>query len=263
MKPLEGCDHVCSSRCHTGPCPPCSVSLVRSCRCGATTRDVKCFEEQLRLQARERGELDNDILCEKACMALRNCGRHECKRPCCPLASLASVAKKGKRKATNLLDRGEVDDGGWHECDLICGKMLSCGNHKCEERDHRGLCPPCLRSSFEEVCSLNHHLLIVNLCSLVLFRCSVTAAVPSSSRQFLVVLVSIAQIHAIAPTLLVDILKFNTLVMKILLHALLVFSSLANVVRAGRGRWTMSNVRKRRFLVDRHAESKHTSGQLC
>ena len=40
---------------------------------------------------------------------------------------------------------------GLHECDLICEKMLSCGNRRCEERDHRGGCPPCLRSSFEEV----------------------------------------------------------------------------------------------------------------
>ena len=39
-----------------------------------------------------------------------------------------------------------------HECDLICEKMLSCGNRRCEERDHRGGCPPCLRSLFEEVC---------------------------------------------------------------------------------------------------------------
>jgi transcriptional repressor NF-X1 len=33
----------------------------------------------------------------------------------------------------------------------VCGKPLSCGNHRCEERDHRGPCPPCFRSSFEEV----------------------------------------------------------------------------------------------------------------
>ena len=44
-----------------------------------------------------------------------------------------------------------VDQEGWHECDFVCGRLLSCGNHHCEERDHRGMCPPCLRSSFEEV----------------------------------------------------------------------------------------------------------------
>ena len=29
--------------------------------------------------------------------------------------------------------------------------MLSCGNHRCEQRDHKGACPRCLRSSFEGV----------------------------------------------------------------------------------------------------------------
>ena len=38
------------------------------------------------------------------------------------------------------------------ECVLICEKMLSCGNHRCEEGDHRGGCPPSLRSMFVEVC---------------------------------------------------------------------------------------------------------------
>jgi transcriptional repressor NF-X1 len=28
---------------------------------------------------------------------------------------------------------------------------LRCGNHKCELKDHKGPCPSCLRSSFEEV----------------------------------------------------------------------------------------------------------------
>jgi transcriptional repressor NF-X1 len=40
---------------------------------------------------------------------------------------------------------------GWHLCDVVCGKTLSCGIHRCEERDHRGSCPPCFQSSFEEV----------------------------------------------------------------------------------------------------------------
>lgn len=151
MKPLEGCDHVCSSRCHTGPCPPCSVSLVRPCRCGSTTRDVKCSEEQLRIQARERGEHVDDILCDKTCSSLRNCGRHQCRRICCPLASFANAKVKGKKKATSVMDHFPADEEGWHQCDIVCEKVLSCGNHKCEERDHRGVCPPCLRSSFEEV----------------------------------------------------------------------------------------------------------------
>ncbi|TFK47511.1 hypothetical protein OE88DRAFT_1720598 [Heliocybe sulcata] len=141
QKPLSGCSHVCSVRCHTGPCPPCSITMVRPCRCGATTRNIKCSE----LQASH-----DEILCDRPCSALRDCGRHQCNRLCCPLASLAAVGKgKGKKRSAGLA--AAVDETGLHECDLVCGKVLGCGNHRCEERDHKGPCPPCLRSSFEEM----------------------------------------------------------------------------------------------------------------
>ncbi|KAF9460740.1 hypothetical protein BDZ94DRAFT_1265402 [Collybia nuda] len=142
------CDHHCTANCHSGPCPPCSISIVRPCRCGGTTRSVRCFE--LRIPSNIGGE----ILCDKPCTALRACGRHQCRRPCCPLASFSSGAKKGKKRlggSINLATGMGEEQGGLHECDLICGKDLGCGNHICEERDHKGTCPPCLRSSFEEL----------------------------------------------------------------------------------------------------------------
>ncbi|EPQ53520.1 hypothetical protein GLOTRDRAFT_45377 [Gloeophyllum trabeum ATCC 11539] len=139
MKPLASCVHACAARCHTGSCPPCSIRIVRPCRCGATTRDVKCSELQ---------DGADEILCDRPCTALRACGRHQCNRLCCPLASLAGLGrgKRGKRAVMTA-----VDESGLHECDLVCGKILGCGNHRCEERDHKGPCPPCLRSSFEEM----------------------------------------------------------------------------------------------------------------
>lgn len=143
MKPLDSCSHVCSVPCHTGPCPSCIIKVVRPCRCGATNRDIQCYLHQ----AGTVGE----ILCDRTCPALRACGRHQCNRLCCPLASLASVTKgKGRRRAN---EGAIADEEGWHVCDLVCGKPLTCGNHQCEERDHKGPCPPCLRSSFEEASS--------------------------------------------------------------------------------------------------------------
>jgi len=143
LKPLLDCEHVCSNRCHVGPCPPCSIMLVRPCRCGATTKDIKCST------VKRAGHEEH--LCDRPCTALRACGRHQCGRVCCPLASLASAAKgKGKKRGA-VAEQVGMDGMGLHECDLICGKMLGCGNHRCEERDHRGACPPCLRSGFEEV----------------------------------------------------------------------------------------------------------------
>lgn len=154
-KTQPGCEHACAARCHTGPCPPCSVSLVRPCRCGGTTRNVRCFELRPPADTTEEWTPDtSEILCDKPCMALRACGRHQCRRLCCPLAALASGAGKKGKKRGGAVDLGTgvgEEQGGLHECDLVCGKMLGCGNHPCEERDHRGACPPCLRSSFEEV----------------------------------------------------------------------------------------------------------------
>jgi transcriptional repressor NF-X1 len=145
MRPLASCTHICSVKCHAGPCPPCSIMLVRPCRCGATTKSVRCSGLQ-----NNASITHGEILCDRPCAALRACGRHQCNRVCCPLAAL--VKGKGKKRgATDVLGAGMVDDAGLHDCDLVCGKMLGCGNHRCEERDHRGGCPPCLRSTFEEV----------------------------------------------------------------------------------------------------------------
>jgi transcriptional repressor NF-X1 len=105
----------------------------------------------------EKGE----VLCEKTCKALRACGRHQCLRVCCPLASVAALQLKNKgKKRNNNAGAGEEEEigeerGGLHECDLVCGKLLGCGEHRCEERDHKGPCGGCLRSSFEEVCCVS------------------------------------------------------------------------------------------------------------
>ncbi len=145
-KPLEGCTHSCQASCHTGPCPPCEVTVVRPCRCGATTRSLTC--------STVTAETDSTaFLCNKPCGALRACGHHQCTRLCCPLANLANPTSKSKKKtASTGVGADFVDVDGWHlVCDFVCGKTLNCGNHRCEERDHRGSCPSCLQSSFEEV----------------------------------------------------------------------------------------------------------------
>ena len=144
-KPLEGCTHSCCAPCHTGPCPPCAVPLVRPCRCGATTSPIICSAAQAETES-------TAFLCNRPCGALRSCGHHQCSRICCPLANIANATSKSKKKAVGSNAGVEfVDVEGWHLCDVVCGKPLSCGNHRCEERDHRGPCPPCFRSSFEEV----------------------------------------------------------------------------------------------------------------
>jgi transcriptional repressor NF-X1 len=119
MKPLVDCNHVCSSKCHTGPCPPCTIMLVRPCRCGAATKYVPCSTVI-------EGSHE-DILCDRPCPVLRDCGKHQCNRVCCPLASLASGPKGKGKKRTGVADQAGISETGLHECDLVCGKMLVCG----------------------------------------------------------------------------------------------------------------------------------------
>ncbi|KAG0702207.1 hypothetical protein DFH29DRAFT_922785 [Suillus ampliporus] len=148
IKILPNCSHQCGVSCHIGPCPPCTELVERTCRCGATQKMLKCGEV---IESSEGGEA-GEVLCDRACPALRTCGRHQCNRICCPLASLAAAQKgKGKKRA-GLLDELGAEEGGLHECDLPCGKMLSCGNHRCERKDHRGACNlicPCGRTVME------------------------------------------------------------------------------------------------------------------
>lgn len=147
IKTLPDCSHQCGFSCHTGPCPPCTELIERTCRCGATKKMIKCGEV---IEASEGNEA-GDVLCDRACIALRICGRHQCNRICCPLASLSAGQKgKGKKRA-GLLDELGAEEGGLHECDLPCGKMLSCGNHRCERKDHRGACGVCLQSIYEDL----------------------------------------------------------------------------------------------------------------
>ncbi|OJA15713.1 hypothetical protein AZE42_09960 [Rhizopogon vesiculosus] len=144
IKTLPDCSHQCGINCHIGPCPPCTELVERSCRCGATSKKIKCGE------TRSADGETKEVLCDRACPALRACGRHQCNRVCCPLASLAQRGK-GKKRAGPTPDELGAEEGGLHECDLPCGKMLSCGNHRCERKDHRGVCGVCLQSVYEEV----------------------------------------------------------------------------------------------------------------
>jgi transcriptional repressor NF-X1 len=139
MKQRSDCSHACSAHCHTGPCPPCTIKVAQPCRCGSR-RDLECYVAQT--------SVSDEILCDRPCTALRACGKHRCNRICCPLAFVGGMKGKGKKLPT---EDTVIDEQGWHLCDLVCGKWLTCGNHQCEEREHRGACPPCLRSSFEEV----------------------------------------------------------------------------------------------------------------
>lgn len=95
--------HRCPERCHSGPCvETCRIVTTKSCRCGSLKKQVPCYQ---------------DLVCERKCQRVRDCGRHACRRRCC--------------------------DGDCPPCAEICGRKLRCNNHKCPAPCHRGNCAPC------------------------------------------------------------------------------------------------------------------------
>ncbi|EDW63647.1 protein shuttle craft [Drosophila virilis] len=108
--------HQCASKCHLGQCPPCPKQTAVKCRCGHMDQMIKC--RQLSTRA-------DDARCKRRCTKKRSCGKHKCNAECCI----------------------DID----HACPLPCNRTLSCGRHKCDQPCHRGNCPPCYRSSFEEL----------------------------------------------------------------------------------------------------------------
>ncbi|XP_010543727.1 PREDICTED: NF-X1-type zinc finger protein NFXL2 isoform X2 [Tarenaya hassleriana] len=95
--------HRCPDRCHRGPClETCRIVVTKSCRCGGLRKQVPCHQE---------------LVCERKCQGVRDCGRHACRRRCC--------------------------DGDCPPCSEICGRRLRCRNHKCPSPCHQGACAPC------------------------------------------------------------------------------------------------------------------------
>ena len=162
-KPLP-CDHLCQATCHWDPCPPCTERVERTCRCGATKHKTPCGDAILAHPPSDGSTPASEaILCDKPCQALRSCGRHQCGRICCPLASLASLQRAAAAKSSKRREAIHTDldahlqndhQRDLHECDLPCGRVLQCGNHRCERRDHKGPCGVCPRGVFEELVCL-------------------------------------------------------------------------------------------------------------
>ncbi|SCV73947.1 BQ2448_6377 [Microbotryum intermedium] len=168
------CGHGCARPCHPGPCGSCTTPVSIPCRCGST-KSVRLCGNRYESDGKT---LLSEVLCQRICRSLRNCGRHQCNRQCCPLSYQEALhLSKGKNKRRNALDDFEQHDPlGIHECDRNCGKKLSCGTHFCERKDHKGWvdisaqsngfclvdadhvllskhrpCPPCLDANFEEL----------------------------------------------------------------------------------------------------------------
>lgn len=57
--------HTCASVCHSGSCPPCTLSTFVRCRCGKNEKEIAC---------KALGDV-GEVLCERRCNKKRQCGR--------------------------------------------------------------------------------------------------------------------------------------------------------------------------------------------
>lgn len=141
-KPL-GCGHQCKAVCHTGDCPSCLEKVEITCRCGRTTSSTVCHQGTTEAPQ-----------CFRVCRTQLNCGRHACEERCCPgeHKAIDRLKRKRERRPLNSTAR-QVDDGfeAEHICMRTCGRLLSCGNHFCENLDHKGPCHTCREAIFEEI----------------------------------------------------------------------------------------------------------------
>lgn len=128
--------------CHPGPCPPCILSVERSCHCGQEVIVNRCS----RLH-----EAPNPALsCGRVCSKPLACGKHVCMQTChpgecadckesdlvscyCGKESQSVPCGDGHVKHSAVMVNGEKKEwDGRYECESECGQAYACGVHYCE-----------------------------------------------------------------------------------------------------------------------------------
>ncbi|XP_074651738.1 NF-X1-type zinc finger protein NFXL1-like [Tubulanus polymorphus] len=129
----SNCGHKCMLFCHPGPCPPCPKTV-----------SVKCHCNKQQPQIRRCGS--KSWSCGKPCARTLSCKQHRCEQAChegdCKTCSKTSTQRCqcGQQTAQR-----PCATPVW-QCDKVCGKVLGCGNHICEQTCHAGSCGPCPRA---------------------------------------------------------------------------------------------------------------------
>lgn len=143
MRVGTDCPHPCSMMCHPGHCPPCgALGPLKYCFCGTESYRLRC------------GEKSQGKSCEGECGKVLSCGKHECIATChagpCAPCTYPQTQKCycGRQKEEKTCGTGTFDSfsDGHYSCSTICDKLLSCGNHKCQQLCHPGDCGSCPHS---------------------------------------------------------------------------------------------------------------------
>ncbi|CEG81703.1 hypothetical protein RMATCC62417_15868 [Rhizopus microsporus] len=121
-------------------CPGCQNSRT------AIPKDYLCFCGKQRNP--EPSKYYTPHSCNQLCKKHKSCP-HECvlschPGPCPPCNSLGPVKTCycGKTTQQKRCVNTDYSTQGF-SCDIICDELLGCGKHRCEEKCHKGICPPC------------------------------------------------------------------------------------------------------------------------
>lgn len=128
------CPHPCSQICHPGPHRDCSAMGPKvSCFCGRHKVQTTCQNTKY-----------NGFSCGEVCNKKYKCNLHNCRRKChrggcgpCPvkIRSQCYCGKEKKSIACSKIPKDSNGSGGY-ACKNICGHILDCGNHYCEQKCH-------------------------------------------------------------------------------------------------------------------------------
>lgn len=124
------CGHKCLLLCHPGPCPPCPATVKVGCYCGSQPPTMK--------RCSNKG-----WSCGNQCEQTLSCEKHNCSDLChpgeCQPCNKKSIQKCMCGRQQKLRDCATPI---W-QCEKVCGKLLDCGNHQCQEVCHAGVCDSC------------------------------------------------------------------------------------------------------------------------
>ncbi|OAG00510.1 uncharacterized protein CC84DRAFT_1168604 [Paraphaeosphaeria sporulosa] len=146
------CPHPCSTTCHAGPCPPCTLmGPTQHCFCGKNSVTRRCLDT----------DYENGWSCGTVCGQVMACGEHTCPQPChegpCGACEVRIPARcycgqeekdilcceRAQQRDSSVLH--QLDDGsstverwvGIFECPNFCQRPFDCGKHFCGKECHR------------------------------------------------------------------------------------------------------------------------------
>ena len=131
----SSCSIICLSSLlmqHQGLSPQSQLKLcmqiVSPCHCEKVSKPVRCSQA--------------NFSCGKLCGKRLACGHrcpHKCHSGTCPECMLTATVSCHCGAETQKLPCSQRD----FQCDRVCGKVLACGRHKCENVCHDGSCGGC------------------------------------------------------------------------------------------------------------------------